>query len=116
MANLGEQLWRSDGKTAALRLITLKYTAQCESRARCTRRASVGVECRDFIGHPIWRKDLCDEHPRPIVARARALGIEVYSHDDPIGTVDFALLVTLAMVAVALGLAVLAWFVPPVVR
>jgi hypothetical protein len=31
-------------------------------------------------------------------------GIEVYSDDDPIGAVDFALLVALA------------WFVPPVVR
>jgi hypothetical protein len=87
MANLGEQLWRhsDQNKTATIRLVTLKYTVQCESNLKCNRRATVGVECRDKIGHPIWRKDFCDEHANPLVARAKARGIEVHWHGDPPG-------------------------------
>jgi len=84
MANLGEQLWRDseDGKTAAIRLVALKYTARCESKVTCSQRATVGVECRDRIGHPIWRKDFCDEHARPLIARAKAIGISTYWHGE----------------------------------
>ena len=31
-------------------------------------------------GHPIWRRDFCDERAKPLIAKARALGIEVYWH------------------------------------
>jgi hypothetical protein len=80
MPNLGDDLWRhsEEGKTAAIRLVTLKYTAKCESKAKCSQRATVGVECRDKIGHPIWRKDFCDEHAKPLIVRARGRGVEVY--------------------------------------
>jgi len=85
MANLGEQLWRhaDQNKTATIRLVSLKYTAQCESKVACPQRATVGVECRDRIGHPIWRKDFCDGHARPPIARARGCGIEVYRQGEP---------------------------------
>jgi len=68
MANLGEQLWKhpNERKTAAVRLVTLKYTAPCESNAKCPQRATVGIECRDSIGHPIWRKDFCDAHAKSV--------------------------------------------------
>jgi len=49
----------------------------------CSKRAAVGVECRDSIGHPIWRKDFCEAHAKPLIARACALGIGVYWHDGP---------------------------------
>ncbi|MGO9604603.1 MAG: hypothetical protein ACLQAT_14640 [Candidatus Binataceae bacterium] len=45
-------------------------------------RAIVGLECRDSIGHPIWRKDFCDA--KPLIARAKALGIETFWHDEPL--------------------------------
>jgi len=82
MPNLGEKLWKhaDDGKTATIRLVTLKYTVPCDSKLKCSQRASVGVECRDSIGHPIWRKDFCDAHARPLIARAKARGVEVYWH------------------------------------
>jgi hypothetical protein len=58
MADLGAKLWQAeDAKTAAIRLITLKYTAPCDSKAKCPERATTGVECRDKIGHLIRRKD-----------------------------------------------------------
>ena len=78
MADLGDDLWRhsEDGKTASIRLVALKYTVRCESKVTWSQRATVGVECRDKIGHPIWRKDFCDEHERRLVARARALGVD----------------------------------------
>jgi len=46
MADLGTHLWHhpDDGKTAAIRLVALKYTACCENKARCSRRATVGLE------------------------------------------------------------------------
>ena len=80
MTNLGEQLWRhsEEGKTAAIRLIALSYTVRCESKVTCSQRATVGVECRDRIGHPIWRRDFCAVHARSLIARAKALGIEVW--------------------------------------
>ena len=82
MANLGEQLWRhaDQNKTAAIRLVALKYTVRCESKVACPQRATVGLECRDRIGHPIWSKDFCGEHARPIIERAKARGIEVFWH------------------------------------
>jgi hypothetical protein len=85
MANLGEQLWKhaDDGKTAAIRLVTIKFTAQCASRSKCKRRAKILLEGRDPIGHPIWHRELCDAHAKPLIARARARGIEVYWHGDP---------------------------------
>jgi hypothetical protein len=81
-ADLGSALWQhpDHGKTAAIRLVALRYTAPCESNAKCNQRATVGVECRDRIGHPIWRKDFCDEYARPLIASAKARGIEVYWH------------------------------------
>jgi hypothetical protein len=74
MANLGEQLWKhpNEGKTAAIRLITLKYTTRCEGKVKCPQRGTVGLECRDASGHPIWRKDFCDSHARPLIARSAA--------------------------------------------
>jgi hypothetical protein len=85
MANLGEQLWQhpDDGKTAAIRLVAIKFTAQCASRSKCTKRATILIEGRDPIGHPIWHRELCDEHARPIIARARGLSIETYWHGGP---------------------------------
>ena len=84
MADLGAKLWQAeDAKTAAIRLVALKYTTRCESKAKCSKRATVGVECRDKIGHPIWRKDFCDEHAGPLFAKARGLGIETYWHGEP---------------------------------
>ncbi len=90
MENLGAQLWRhpDDGKTTTIRLVRLQYTARCESNKHCDQRAAVGVECRDRIGHPIWRKDFCDLHAKPLIAKARALGIETYWHGDSPGAVD----------------------------
>ena len=83
-ANLGEQLWQAeDAKTATVRLVALRYTASCDSKAHCSQRATVGIECRDKIGHPIWRKDFCDEHAKPLIARARDRGIETYWHGEP---------------------------------
>jgi hypothetical protein len=38
------------------------------------------LECRDSIGHLICRKDFCDDHARPLIARAEARGIETYWH------------------------------------
>jgi hypothetical protein len=85
MANLGDQLWRhsEEGKTAAIRLVALKYTTKCASKAKCTKRATILIEGRDRIGHPIWHRELCDEHAKPLIARARGLGIETYWHGDP---------------------------------
>ena len=85
MADLGSELWRhsEEARTAAIRLVTLKYTAQCESKSKCSKRATIGVECRDRIGHPIWHRELCDDHARPLIARARGRGIETYWHGDP---------------------------------
>jgi len=42
MADLGSELWQhpDDGKTAALRLVTIRFTARYASRAKCTRRAT----------------------------------------------------------------------------
>jgi hypothetical protein len=42
-----------------------------------------GTERRDKIGRPIWRKDFSDEDAKPFIAKARALGIEVFWHDEP---------------------------------
>ncbi len=81
MANLGEQLWRSDeNRTASIRLIRLQYVTPCESKSKCAQRAALGVECRDKIGHPIWRRDLCDQHAQLIIERAKEHGIEVFEH------------------------------------
>jgi hypothetical protein len=82
MSNLGDDLWRhsEEGKTACIRLVTLSYTARCESKRGCSKRATTGIECRDKIGHPIWRKDFCDEHAKPLIAKAKARGVEVYLH------------------------------------
>jgi hypothetical protein len=82
MANLGEQLWRHSDQntTSAIRLVALKYTVRCERKVTCSQRATVGVECRDKIGHSIWRKDFCGEHARPIIERAQARGIEGFWH------------------------------------
>jgi hypothetical protein len=68
-ANLGAQLWQypDDGKTAAIRLV-----ARCASRADCSKRASIMIEGRDRIGHPIWHWEFCDEHAKPVIASARA--------------------------------------------
>jgi hypothetical protein len=48
MANPAEQLWKhlGEGKTAAVLLVTLHYTAGCESKGRCSKRATC-LECRD---------------------------------------------------------------------
>jgi len=79
MADLGTQLWQAeDTKTAAIRLMTLQYTIACDSKAKCSLGATVGVECRDRIGHPIWRKDFCGDHAQPLIAKAKALGIDVF--------------------------------------
>jgi hypothetical protein len=32
------------------------------------------------MGHPILSRDLCEAHARPIIAKARARGIEAYWH------------------------------------
>lgn len=83
MANLGEQLPHSEDTKTAIRLVTLKYLVRSESEAKGSRLAAVGIECRDKIGHPIWRKDFCDQHARPLIAKARALGIEGVWHGEP---------------------------------
>jgi len=84
-ADLGSAIWQypDHGKTAAIRLIALRYTVRCESRRVCDHRATTGIECRDKIGHPIWRKDFCEAHAKPIIEIAQARGIEVYWHGDP---------------------------------
>jgi hypothetical protein len=90
MADLGERLWRhpDDGKkTAATRLVTLKST-QCESKDNCPKRATTRIECHDRIGHPILSRDLCDDHARPLIAKAQARGVEVFWHDEPAGRND----------------------------
>jgi len=51
--------------------VTIKFTAKCASRSKCTRRATILLEGRDPIGHPIWHRELCDEHARPLITRAR---------------------------------------------
>jgi hypothetical protein len=83
MANLGDDLWRhaEEGKTASIRLVRVIYTVRCESRKKCDQRATVGVECRDKIGHPIWRRDFCEGNARPIIERARARGVETFWHE-----------------------------------
>jgi hypothetical protein len=85
MADLGSELWQNpdDGKTAALQLVAISFTAGCASKALCSKRATILLEGRDRIGHPIWHRELCDEHARPIIARARGLGIETYWHGEP---------------------------------
>ena len=80
--------WAEDAKTTAIRLVALKYAVRCKSKAKCSKRATVGVECRDKIGHPVWRKDFCDEHAKPLITKARALGIEVFWHSDSPARVD----------------------------
>ena len=42
------------------------------------KRAALRFECRDKIGHPISRKDFCDDHAKPIIANAKAIRIEVF--------------------------------------
>jgi len=44
-------------------------------------RRNVRFECRDSIGHPIWRRDYCDAHTKPLIAKARALGIDEFWHE-----------------------------------
>jgi hypothetical protein len=85
MPDLGSELWkhRDEGKTAALRLVTLKFTTKCASKVKCTKRATILIKGRDRIGHPIWHRELCDAHAKPIIARARGLGITLNWHDDP---------------------------------
>ena len=75
MANLGEELWRhfEEGKTAAIRLVRIQYIGQCASKSRCNWRATIAIECRDSIGHPIWHRDFCQPHADPIIAKAKAL-------------------------------------------
>jgi hypothetical protein len=41
------------------------------------------IEGRDPIGYPIWHRELCDDHARLLIARARERGVEVYWHGDP---------------------------------
>ena len=57
--------------------VRTSHRVQDVSKAKCSQRAASGIECRDKIGHPIWRRDFCDEHAR-LIAKARAFGIEVY--------------------------------------
>jgi hypothetical protein len=73
-------MWRhaEEGKTASVRLIRLQYSARCESKKPCDHRATVGVECRDKIGHPIWRRDFCEEHAKFIIEQAGARGIDAF--------------------------------------
>jgi hypothetical protein len=82
MATLGDDMWcqAEDGQTASVRLIRLQYAARCESKKRRNQLATVGVECRDRIGHPIWRRDFCQEHATPLISRARGLGIGLFWH------------------------------------
>ena len=84
MADLGAELWKhpDGGRTAAIRLVTIKLTARCASKAKCDRRATILIEGRDSIGHPIWHSELCDEHATPLIARARGRGIEPYWHGE----------------------------------
>jgi len=85
MENLGSSLWRhpDDGKVSAIQLVTISFSAQCASRSKCSRRATILIEGRDPIWHPIWHRELCDEHAKPLIAKAKALGIGVYWHDEP---------------------------------
>jgi hypothetical protein len=82
MANLGDDMWRhaEEGKTASIRLIRLQYSTRCQSKKHCDHRATVGIECRDKLGHPIWRKDFCAEHAKLLIERAKARGIEAFWH------------------------------------
>ena len=52
MADLGSELWKhpDDGKTAALRLVEISFTARCASRSKCTKRATILIEGHDPIG------------------------------------------------------------------
>ena len=45
MANLGEELWKhpDDGRKASLRLVTLKYTTDCASKAKCATSIRQGL-------------------------------------------------------------------------
>jgi len=52
----------------------------CESKAKCPQRATVGVECRDSIGHPTRRKDFCAAHAKPLIQSTQARGIEEFWH------------------------------------
>jgi len=36
------------------------------------------VECRYRIGHLIWHRDFCEGHAAPIIAKSKALGIDVF--------------------------------------
>ncbi len=56
VANSRAQLWPhpDDGKTAAIRLVTLQYTARCESMRRCNQRATI-----QRIGAPDRGSVLC---------------------------------------------------------
>jgi hypothetical protein len=82
IANLGKQLWQhpDDGKTAAIRLVAISFTARCASKALCSKRATILLEGRDRIGHPIWHRELCDAHTKPLIARAQALSVQIYWH------------------------------------
>ncbi len=55
---------------------TATYSACAGERKFTSMRA--GIECCDRIGHPSLRRGFCEAHAGPLIAGAKARGIEVF--------------------------------------